>query len=366
MSLQEKKIWIDVEEPKTAVMFQSLFKRFKEEKAKLLITARDYDATLQILNHFNIEYKKVGKHGGASLKNKLQAYIHRLVKLFPMVTSFNPDFFLTFSSVEGARLAFGLNIPSVGFNDEPRNQAVCKLILPILDTILIPSCVPIQWYLDLGASKEKLLPYNGIDEIAWLWDYVPNSRVLKRFNLKRKKYIILRTEPSQASYFLKELSPNTSLISEILPKIYEHHPDLNYLIIARNKEQEKYLKAELKNFLNKVIITQFFPSMLDLCFHAALVISGGGTLVREASLMNTPCIEFFPGDTAPQERFLINNGYPLAHIKEPKVIISHALEILSKNPISEAEQSNFQKEIRKYENPNFLCFDVIKKKLTGE
>ncbi|MHA1689668.1 MAG: DUF354 domain-containing protein [Promethearchaeota archaeon] len=366
MSLQDKKIWIDIEEPKTAVMFRPLIDKFKQEKTILLITARDYDSTLQILNNFKIEYKKVGKHGGASLENKLKAYINRLEKLFHIITSFKPNFLLTFSSVEGARLAFGLNIPSMGYNDEPRNQAVCKLILPLLDTILIPNCIPIDWYLKLGASKEKLIAYNGIDEIAWLWDYVPDSTVLKKFNLNRKKYVILRTEPSYASYFLRELSPYTSLISQILPEMYKHFPDLDYLVIVRNKQQEKYLKKELKAFLDKVIISQFFPNMLDLCFHAALVISGGGTLVREASLMNTPCIEFFLGDTAPQEHFLIQNGYPLTHVKEPQLIISRSIEILSKNPISEIEQLNFQKEIRKYENPNFLCFDLIKKKLTRD
>ena len=54
MSLINKKIWIDIEEPKTAVMFYSLLHKFQEEEAEVLITARDYDSTFYILDDLNI------------------------------------------------------------------------------------------------------------------------------------------------------------------------------------------------------------------------------------------------------------------------------------------------------------------------
>ena len=72
MSLINKKIWIDIEEPKTAIMFYSLLKKFQREDAELLVTARDYDSTFQILDDLNINYQKVGKHGGEKLEDKLE------------------------------------------------------------------------------------------------------------------------------------------------------------------------------------------------------------------------------------------------------------------------------------------------------
>ena len=74
MSLAGKKIWIDVEQPKTGIMFNSIFKMFQSEGAELLITARDYDSTYKILNDNKVEYVKVGAHGGAKLAEKLQTY----------------------------------------------------------------------------------------------------------------------------------------------------------------------------------------------------------------------------------------------------------------------------------------------------
>jgi len=85
MSLSGKKIWIDVEQPKTAVMFNSLFKMFKDEDIELLITARDYDSTYQILDDFGVSYKKIGRHGGGKIEDKLETYINRLKQLFPII-----------------------------------------------------------------------------------------------------------------------------------------------------------------------------------------------------------------------------------------------------------------------------------------
>ncbi|MFW9936245.1 MAG: DUF354 domain-containing protein [Candidatus Thorarchaeota archaeon] len=365
MSFFKRRIWIDIEEPKTAIMFNSLIKKFRNEGANLLITARDYDSTFQILEDLNIEYIQVGKHGGDRLKDKLKTYIDRLSELYPYVIKFKPEFFLTFSSLEGVRISYGLNIPSIGYNDEPRNVPVCKLLFPFLDQIITPKCVPIEWYMKLHADKEKLIRYNGIDEIGWLSEYKPNPNVLKKYNLEKGKFVIIRSEPSFASYFLNTLKPEKSLISEFFPLIFKEFPDLKYLIILRTDKQENYVKSMLKNYLNNqnVIITQFLPNMSDFCFYASLVISGGGTIVRESSLLNVPSIEFFPGETAPQEHFLMDNGFPLVHIKQSDEIGKKASEILSLKHKPERFSLSFKEKIKNFENPNDICYKIIEERL---
>ena len=361
----KKKIWIDIEEPKTGIMFKSLIERFHQSNYETFITARNYDSTYQILDEFGFEYDKVGEHGGENLEDKLKAYSERLGILVNRVLKFKPDFFVTFSSVEGARISYGLNIPSIGYNDEPRNIPVCKLIFPFLDKIIIPQCVPKEWYIKLHADPEKLIPYNGIDEIAWLNEYTPNPSVLDQLELKKGQYVILRTEPSFASYFIDKLDPYKSLISEFLPELIKKFPNQKYIIIARTEKQETYLKQKLERNLQEknIILTRFMPNMVDLCFYASLVISGGGTIVRESSLLGVPSIEFFPGDTAPQEHFLINNGFPLFHIKESPQILEKCMKILQSNSTSNRFNFSFKDKIKRFENPNEICFDIVNKKL---
>ena len=365
MSLLNKRIWFDIEEPKTAVMFKSLFKMFQDERAELLITARDYDSTIQILDDFNINFKQVGKHGGERLEDKLQTYVERLKDLLPIVKDFLPDFFVTFSSVEGTRIAYGLRIPSIGFNDEPRNEPVCKLIFPFLNNIITPQCVPIEWYINLYADPKKIIRYNGIDELGWLLDYSPNPQILEDFNLEKGKYVILRTEPSFASYFIDKLKPEETLISEIFPFIYKEFPNHKYFLLVRTNKQQKFLQSQLKSYINdeNVVITRYLPNIPDFCFYGALIISGGGTIVRESSLLNVPSIEFFPGETAPQEHFLIDNNFPIEHIRDKKKVINKAIEILAQGPSTNRFNLSFKEKLSQYDNPNKICFDTVKKSL---
>ena len=367
--MKEKKIWIDVEQPKTGIMFNPLFKRFQEENVELLITARDYDSTYKILEHHGIEHVKVGRHGGASRYGKLETYVDRLKELLPLVKNFSPDHFITFSSIEGTRIAYGLALPSIGINDEPRNIPVCKLLFPFLDKIITPKCIPIELYIKYHADKEKIVRYDGLDEIAWISEYKPNSNILNnyldKFDLEKGTYILMRSEPSNACYLIDKLNPEETLISRIFPEIYKHFPNHKYLLSVRNDLQENFLKKELGTYLSEgnVLITQYLPHIVDLCFHGALVISGGGTIVRESSLLNVPSIEYFPGESAPQETFLIGNNFPLQHIRDPKNIIDRTMEILNKGPEPGRFTMDFMEKINHFENPIKICFDLVKKNL---
>ena len=367
MSLFGKRIWIDIEQPKTAIMFNSLIKKFEEEGSTLLITARDYDSTYQILDDSGVKYKKIGSHGGEKLEDKLETYITRLKQLFPLIIKFSPDYFVTFLSIEGTRIAYGLQIPSIGFNDEPRNKPVCKLIHPFIGNLITPECIPKEWYIRLHADPEKIIRYNGLDEIAWLSEYAPNPEILEKFDIEKGKFLIIRTEPTHASYLIDKLKPEETMISKFFPPIFKEFPNHKYFLLVRSKKQEKFLLNSQKNLSSEknVIITQYLPNIVDLCFYGALIISGGGTIVRESSLLNVPSIEFFPGESAPQEKFLIKNGFPLEHIQEPNQLVERTIDILDQGPSPDRFKiSSFKEKISQFENPIEICINHIKRNLS--
>ncbi len=366
MSLFGKRIWIDVEQPKTAIMFNSLIKLFEKEESELLITARNYDSTYRILDDSKVKYNKIGRYGGDKLEDKLETYIDRLKQLFPLVKKFSPDYFVTFLSVEGTRIAYGLKMPSIGINDEPRNKPVCKLVHPFIGNIITPECIPKKWYIELYADPEKIIRYNGLDEIAWLSEYTPNADILEKFNIKKGEFLLIRTEPTDACYMINKLKSEETIIDEFFPSIFREFPNYTYFLLVRSNKQKQFLLKKLKayNGERNVIITQYLPNIVDFCFFGALIISGGGTIVRESSLLNVPSIEFFPGDSAPQEKFLKENGFPLEHIKEPKQIVKRTIEILNQGVTSERFKINsFKEKISEFENPIEICFNHVKSNL---
>jgi len=364
MSLTGKKIWVDLEHQKAGIMLYSLFKRLENEGAELLITGRDIGNNRQVMDELGLNYIMVGKHGGEKLEDKLAAYIERLELLLPRVKQFQPDHFLTFNSVEGLRISFGLRIPSISFNDEPRSTAVGRLTLPITDMVITPECVPEDLYLQLGASRDRMIRYNGIDEIAWISEYTPKGDILDVMDVTKGEYVLMRTEMTHTEYLRDVMRPEETYITRFLPAIYREFPNHKYFLLPRLDSQFEYLNKKFEDYdPAHVIVTKFVPRLDDFMFYSAFVASGGGTIVRESSLMDIPSIEFFPGESAPQEHFLVDNGFPLWHIKDFDEVASKANDILAAGPGKERFTEAFKERLKDYENPNEVCFQAIANRL---
>ncbi|NMC03613.1 MAG: DUF354 domain-containing protein [Candidatus Lokiarchaeota archaeon] len=364
MAVSGKRIWVDLEHQKGGYMLNAMFKRLEQEGATLMYTARDFGNNRQVLDELGIPYKLVGKHGGATLYGKLEAHIERLRALLPIVHEFNPHHSVSFGSVEHIRIAFGLGIKSIFFNDEPRSAAVARLTHAIAGHIITPRCIPVEEYYKLGASKDQLVRYNGIDEIAWIAEYRPDPAVLETMGLKKGEYVLMRTEMTHTQYLREMMLPEETRIVDFLPPIVRAFPNHKYFLIVRLPEQEAFLKKKLARLGNdNVVVTSFVPQIQDLMFYSAFVASGGGTIVRESSLMDIPSIEFFPGETAWQEHFLMDNGFPLYHVKDPKAISAKAIEILSTGTGAGRFTEGFKQKLKGYDNPADICHGYIEREL---
>jgi len=328
-------------------MLRPLYEKLIEDN-EVFITARDFDSTFYLLDNWGIDYIPVGKYGGALLIDKLKAYSDRLSRLINIVNEEKPDFLLCITSPEALRISFGLKIPNIMFNDEPRSYGPCMTTFPFVDQVIVPKCIPLEWYLQYGLKEEKIIRFNGIDEVGWLSDFNPNSNVLKNLDVNAEHYIVCRTEPSKAGYLADKMEPHDTQLTEILPDLINKTPNLKYLIITRNDEQYNYLKKifKIRTERKNVSIYKGLDNLADTMYFAKLVISGGGTMVRESALLGVPSIEYFPLDTYPQEQFLIDNNFPLIHEKDSRLIIENAL-----NFIEGDYKINTTEKINVLENP---------------
>jgi len=340
-------IWLDFCEPKSVIMLRPLYEKLIKEH-DVFITARDFDSTYYLLNKWGIDYSPVGKYGGATLLGKLKAYSERLSKLIKIISKKNPDFLFCITSPEAMRISFGLQIPNIMFNDEPRSIGPCKMTFPYVDKIIVPLCIPLEWYLEYGLREEKIIRFNGIDEVAWLSEFVPNPQILTDLNLKPEQYVICRTEPTEAGYLIDKLAPYQTRLTEILPDLIKQTKDFKYIILTRNNQQFQYLNKFFSNYKmkNRVSIYEGLDNLTSVMYYAKMVMTGGGTMVRESALLGVPSIEFIPLITYPQEHFLINNGFPLKHEKETKIIITEALKFLEGD-----FKINTLQKIKSLENP---------------
>ncbi len=351
------KIWLDFCEPKSITMLRPLYNELIKDH-DVFITARDFDSTYYLLDEWGVDYYKVGKHGGGDLYGKLRSFSERLNGLIDVVEKEKPGYLFCITSPEAIRVAFGLQLPHVMFNDEPRSFGCSALTLPFVNKVIVPKPIPIEWYYEFGIKPEKIIRFNGIDEIGWLNPKVfqPDPSHLKQFGFQQNKYMVLRTEPTTAWYLMDKMKPHETLLTEIIPKLMQQYPEYQYLVIPRNQPQYDALSRKFEKEIasGNIILRKGVSNLAHIMYFAKMVMTGCGTMVRESSLMGVPSIEFFPLDTYPQEQFLIENGFPLKHVRKPDEVLGVINEYLQKD-----HRIDTKDKINHLENPLTIGLQIF-------
>ena len=82
------------------------------------------------------------------------------------------------------------------------------------------------------------------------------------------------------------------------------------VILPRNDKQEELIRAEWGPLFSqkKIIIPDEVVDGLNLIWYSDFVISGGGTMNREAAALGVPVYSIFRGKTGAVDRYLSDNG----------------------------------------------------------
>ena len=327
-------LWFDALTPKQALILDSIASFFEKKGHKTLFTTRSYDYTISTLDRLKREYMIIGKHGGGDLGQKLIRSTERMSKLTEYILSLpeQPSLLVSLSSPDANRVAFGLAIPSICLNDAPHAVAVGKLCFSLATKLVITEAISPEKYLKLGATLDKIVPFSGIDEVGWLKGFKPDKKVLTDLGItENDRFVVLRTEESNASYYrsyLKKegLSINQTPLISLIRAILDNF-DLKLVVFPRYEKQKNQLKEE---FGSKLIIPPKSIDTQSLMSFADLVVTGGGTMGREAALLGTPTICFFP-KYLDVEAYLSNKGLPLFHLRDFSKVVPKGIEILKQS-----------------------------------
>ena len=318
-------------------MLRSLYDGLAPDHS-MLVTARDFDSTIPLMDSWGVPYLKVGKHGGGTYAGKLRSYSDRLSQLVDFAEQEQPEFLFGLACPEALRVSFGLQIPNIIFNDEPRSVGVIKLSLPFVNHLIVPEPIPTEWYTPFGISEDKVHKFHGIDEVAETVRFTPDPTVIEDANLMPGQYVVCRPEQTAAQYHMNRLGEGDSELMVLLDPLLAEYPDLTYLVVPRNSAQ----RANLEHYYADspdVVFRNYLDPIEQYLFHAKLVVTGGGSFVRQSALMNIPSVEFFPIPAYPQEQFLIENGFPLVHLLDPHDNPQAGVEMLESHASSQGDIS---------------------------
>lgn len=345
-----KTIWIDILTPKQAMLLGTIALRLMNKDINIITTTRSYDYTQAVLNNLGITYIAIGRYGDTLLA-KLIEEIDRMKKIIEIIGD-KFDLAISYPNPVVARITFGLGKPYIALTDSPHSKIVSRLSLPLAKHIVISKCIPIEAIKPYVYYNEtKITQYNGVDEVEWLKDVKPDENYVRSIGLEPFNYIIVRPPEVKASYY--RYSNVIELFNHIIKKILDLDAKLIYM--------PRYPDDPFINYLHNhknVIIPKLDSGIIGyhVIYYALAVITGGGTLAREAALLGTLGISLFPEELY-VDKCLQNLGLPLLKCKD----VYEFIDLLNKY-IQEPEKS---KEyaltiLKELEKPSEILIKIIR------
>lgn len=340
------KVWIDISNTPHVNFFKGIIKSLESKGYETFVTSRDFDGLSSLLDLHGIKHTVVGKHGGFCKKSKLIESSKRILELSEIINSEDIDLTIYKHSVEGARVSYGLGIPSICVLDNETAVAQNKLMLPLSTKVIAPDAIPLEEITKYGVHESQVTRFNGFCEMANVSDFKYDDSFISQLGLSEDKLtIVMRPEPVKANYY--NGNKDKTIIRAILEKT-KFLKDYQFVVFPRFEEQKSVFDYD------NVIIPSESVDALSLMKYSDLVISAGGSMNREAVALNTPALTTYPEKLLAVTKKMIEQGLKI-HLLDPEKIT----RFIEKDKNLDIYHDNNKKILSKFENP----IDVISREI---
>jgi uncharacterized protein len=267
---------------------------------EVTLTARPLSHTTELLDDWGHPYTAIGHHGGASRVGKALAAGSRTAQAFAFARGKRFDYGLAHGSTDLPPVGRLLRIPNTTMFDYEWARLQHELNCRLATRVLVPDAIPAERLAPYGARPPKLVQYPGLKEEYYLGDFEPNESVLGELGLDRERVVsVVRTAPSYALYLG---GSENELLPRVLRRLLDEEAQV--VVLARTDDQRRALR-ELDGSL---IVPEHAVDGRSLAAFADLVVSAGGTMIREAAVLGTPVWSIFEGRLGAVDELLIAEG----------------------------------------------------------
>jgi predicted glycosyltransferase len=159
----------------------------------------------------------------------------------------------------------------------------------------------------LSCAQSRVRKYPGIKEDVYVPEFRPDADFLEQLGLSAKDLIVVVRPPAtEAHYHNPEAE---KLFTHFMDRACRVE-DVRMVLLPRNKKQADVLRTEAPHWFaqSRTIIPQHAVDGLDLVWHSDLVVSGGGTMNREAAVLGVPVYSVFRGKIGAVDQQLEKEG----------------------------------------------------------
>jgi len=281
------KIWVDLTNPAHVVVLRPLVELLEAGGHDVTLTARPLSHTTELLDDWGHAYTAIGHHGGAGKLGKAIAAGSRVAQAFGFARGKDFDYGLAHGSTDLPPVGRALGIPNTTMFDYEWARIQHEVNCRLATRVLVPDAIPAERIAQYGARPPKLVQYPGLKEEYYLSDFEPDPAVLGELGLDPAQVIaVVRTAPSYALYL-------GGSENELLPRVLRRLLDegAQVVVLARTDEQRR----ALRDVDPELVVPERAVDGRSLAGLADVVVSAGGTMIREAAVLGTPVWSIFEG-----------------------------------------------------------------------
>jgi uncharacterized protein len=298
---RKKKIWIDLDNSPHVPFFLPIIEQLQKKGHPVLLTARDSYQVRELLNLHQLHCRVVGGHWGKRRILKIVGTCWRVLQLLPIVLKNKPDLAVSHGSRAQIIASFLLRIPSIAIFDY---EFTAKLGWVHPTWTFSPQVIPVS---DSSYERTHSLQYPGLKEDVYIPQLKVDSSLKRKLGLKEDDLVVtIRPPATEAHYHGPEAEV---LLDAALQRLVERR-DVRVILLPRNQRQEMALRAKWNQWIDrdKILIPEHAVDGLNLIWLSDLVISGGGTMNREAAALGIPVYSIFRGKIGAVDRYLSDTG----------------------------------------------------------
>jgi uncharacterized protein len=298
--IRRRKIWIDLDNTPHVPFFLPIIELLRKQGYEVFLTARDSYQVCEMVQFHHLTCKVVGSHWGKYRFFKVLGTCWRAIRLLPLIATEKPDLAVAHGSRTLTLCAALLGVPSVSIFDY---EYAASAGFFRSKWAFVPELIP-----DSRLNRKKgVMKYPGLKEDVYASRLRPDSSLKKELGLDGAGIVVTVRPPATEAHYH---NPEAEVLLDAAMNLLIEQPEVRIILLPRNKRQENLLRNVWGGWIanGKIVIPKTVVDGLNLIWFSDLVISGGGTMNREAAALGVPVYSIFRGRIGAVDRYLADTG----------------------------------------------------------
>lgn len=314
--LLQPSIWIDLDNSPHVPFFAPIIKHFRDRGVDVILTAREHSQTVELLDLAGLfgTYTMVGRHYGKRSISKVRGLLVRSKQLVSHVNDQRKHVAVAMSHGSRSMIlaAHWVKVPVVTMYDYEFTET--RLFNRFSTRVIVPDAISDDVLEKIGLPASKRAKYAGIKEELYVRRFEPEPTFRTKLLSEHghgddgsKVLITLRPPATTANYH----SEKSEVLFDDLLHLLLNAEHLLTIILPRTHEQTSSIAERIANVSgagDRCILLDSAVDGLQLTYASDLLISGGGTMNREAILLGVPVYSIFAGRQGALDRKMEHEG----------------------------------------------------------